>query len=173
MRKLRPILASIALLLATCKPPAAPAPDSQPAKVMAIVVPGLGTPQTGDVVAMLRAGFPSLNVVDFGTGHDSYLSDVQSYIASNAHAGLILIGHSYGTSKISQVLAAVGPVKLVVYLDPVQEVGVPNFVIPANVEKCVVVTGDWSGLFRASISDRMKSSRSMLAMCRWHTIREH
>lgn len=159
-RKLSILAALLVLAFAGCKPPAPPPaqtqPTSQPApppKPMAFIVPGLGNEQTGDVVTRLQAKFGDrLTVVNFGTGRNSYLSDIRAYAAANPHAFIIVIGHSYGTDKIDQAWAELGDVRLAVLLDPVPEELFGEFNIPANVRKTIVITGDFSGLFRAKIN---------------------
>lgn len=144
--------------VAGCKPP--PAPDPVPAtkpaekpKPLVLVVPGLKYPQTSSVVERVKAAFGNqVNVADFGTGRNGYLGDLQKFAAQNAHAYIIAIGHSYGTDKIDQQWADLGDVRLVVLLDPVPEELFGEYTVPRNVRRVMVITGDWSGMFRAKIN---------------------
>lgn len=143
------------LVLAGCKPPPAPAPTSQPAgeppKALIVVVPGLGNPDTGPLCDKLAAEFPAVSVVNFGSGQNSYLADVKTYVLANPHGKLITIGFSYGTSKVNDQIGDFGPVALDAKLDPVPEKLFARYTITPNVAHTIVITGDFSGMFRAGI----------------------
>lgn len=139
--------------LASCDPPKPPPPTTQPAKPMVLVVPGLGDGQTASVVLRLREAFgDKINVVDFSTGKNGYRADIAKYAAENAHSKLMVVAHSYGTDKTAQSWASMGDLSLVVLLDPVPEKLFGEYTVPPNVHRCIVITGDYSGLFRAKIN---------------------
>jgi hypothetical protein len=134
----------LGLLVVACERPSSPAPTTRPAAPMICVVSGLGTPQLGDVATMLRVKFPNAETVDFATApRNAYRTDLAGYVLSNPHSRLVLIGHSYGASKVAATWGSVGNVDLAVMLDPVKEVGQSSFVVPPEVRRVVNVTGDF------------------------------
>lgn len=144
----------LTLMMAECKPPSPPVEPKQPKRVLIIVVPGLGTPDTNKLVESIVSSFPTSNVIDFGTGQNSYLADVKSVVLSTPHEVLITIGFSYGTDKINQVISSLGDDSLDIKLDPVPEQLFGSYTIEPNVRRTVVITGDFVGLLRASINGK-------------------
>jgi hypothetical protein len=146
----------VAIQLGGCKPPPEPGkpatqPASEPLRPLIIIVPGLGNPGSATMADMLRTEFPAATVIDFGTGVHSYRADVAAFIADIPRSKLIVLDFSYGADKVNQQIASFGPVELDIKLDPVPEELGGRFTITSNVKKTIVLTGDWSGLFRAGI----------------------
>jgi hypothetical protein len=143
----------LVLALAACKneqPPLPPDSD-QPTKLMIVVDSGKGYPQLHSMVNMLRAEFPTVNIVDFQTAPNAYLADVEQYVRRNPHNGLILIGHSWGASNLFDSVANMGDVRLFVSLDGCRHLKDKPFIVTPNVRKCVNITADFEGLLRATI----------------------
>ena len=146
---------AVTLLIAACEKPPAPKPTPPaPDKPLIVVVPGLGGPDDAILAARLTADFPQANVVNFGTGNDSFLADVKGYIDAAPHTTLITIGFSYGTDTLNKIIGSLGPVALDVKLDPVPRAWFTTYKITPNVGRTVVVAGDFIGLIRAPIDGK-------------------
>lgn len=132
-------LASVAaLLLCSCKPPAPPAPPKADAPLI-VSVGGLGNSQLPDFDAAVTAAFPNVSLASMGSPN-GYLADVAGYVNSHPHgATVILAGHSFGCATICRDAAKIGPIALMLLLDPVaDEAGVSEMSVTANVRRCLV-----------------------------------
>lgn len=150
-----------ALILSGCNsdppPPPPPVPQDKPAKPLILIDSGLGQPQLREVADMVRREFPDTNVVDFQTGVDAFLANTLEYVKSNPRkGGIIFIGHSYGVSNgfanFSADSSDAIPVRLFIDIDGARYPKHGRFIVTPNIELCVVITGDFSGIIREPIN---------------------
>ena len=142
-----------ALCVTGCKPPAPPAPATQPSKPLVCVISGLGNPQLHDIAVMIRDSVPQVEVIEF-TGRNTYLSDLGAVLRANKDRKKIVLSHSYGGDKVNQVINSgddIGEVELWLAFDPVPEHIFGKFNVPPKVKRMVAVWADQGILIRADI----------------------
>jgi hypothetical protein len=94
---------AFALLLASCKPPAAAAPSPSTADTLVVVDGGWGEDQTGKMAAAIRAQCPRARVISVGSW-DAYKVDIRPIIAANPLPKRVYILHSYAAWWLTQTL---------------------------------------------------------------------